>query len=47
MHLVSGKGRELGEEGLDEFRETKHVHRGFEDGKKSWWYPYGKWQALF
>jgi Aldehyde dehydrogenase family len=27
---MSGMGRELSEEGLDEFRETKHVHWGFE-----------------
>ncbi len=39
---MSGMGRELGEEGLDEFRETKHVHWDFEGGKKAWWYPYGK-----
>ena len=39
---MSGLGRELGEEGLDEFRETKHVHWDFEGGAKSWWYPYGK-----
>jgi acyl-CoA reductase-like NAD-dependent aldehyde dehydrogenase len=39
---MSGLGRELGEEGLDEFRETKHVHWDFEGGKKPWWYPYGK-----
>ncbi len=39
---MSGMGRELGEEGLDEFRETKHVHWDFEGGKKPWWYPYGK-----
>ncbi|MEO6891287.1 MAG: aldehyde dehydrogenase family protein [Ktedonobacteraceae bacterium] len=39
---MSGMGRELGEEGLDEFRETKHVHWDFEGGMKSWWYPYGK-----
>ncbi len=38
---MSGMGRELGEEGLDEFRETKHVHWDFEGGLKSWWYPYG------
>jgi acyl-CoA reductase-like NAD-dependent aldehyde dehydrogenase len=31
---MSGMGRELGEEGLDEFRETKHVHWDFEGGKK-------------
>lgn len=39
---MSGMGRELGEEGLDEFRETKHIHWDFEGGPKSWWYPYGK-----
>lgn len=39
---MSGMGRELGEEGLDEFRETKHVHWDFEGSMKSWWYPYGK-----
>jgi betaine-aldehyde dehydrogenase len=39
---MSGNGRELGEEGLDEFRETKHLHWDFEGGAKSWWYPYGR-----
>lgn len=39
---LSGMGRELGEEGLDEFRETKHVHWDFEGATKPWWYPYGK-----
>jgi acyl-CoA reductase-like NAD-dependent aldehyde dehydrogenase len=39
---MSGVGRELGEEGLDEFRETKHVHWDFEGTAKPWWYPYGK-----
>lgn len=39
---MSGMGRELGEEGLDEFRETKHVHWDFEGSPKPWWYPYGK-----
>jgi acyl-CoA reductase-like NAD-dependent aldehyde dehydrogenase len=39
---MSGVGRELGEEGLDEFRETKHVHWDFEGAAKPWWYPYGK-----
>ncbi|HEY0603107.1 MAG TPA: aldehyde dehydrogenase family protein [Herpetosiphonaceae bacterium] len=38
----SGIGRELGEEGLDEFLETKHVHWDFEMHPKPWWYPYGK-----
>lgn len=38
---LSGGARELGQEGLDEFRETKHVHWEFATGQKSWWYPYG------
>ena len=42
---MSRMGRELGEEGLDEFRETKHVHRDFEGGKKPWWYSYGKYAS--
>jgi acyl-CoA reductase-like NAD-dependent aldehyde dehydrogenase len=37
---MSGVGRELGEEGLDEFRETKHVHWDFAMEPKEWWYPY-------
>lgn len=36
----SGMGRELGEEGLDAFRETKHVHLDFIPEKKAYWYPY-------
>jgi betaine-aldehyde dehydrogenase len=39
---LSGGARELGQEGLDEFRETKHVHWEFSTTPKSWWYPYGK-----
>ncbi|HEY7833595.1 MAG TPA: aldehyde dehydrogenase family protein, partial [Ktedonobacterales bacterium] len=39
---MSGMGRELGEEGLDEFRETKHLHWDFEGSAKPWWYPYGR-----
>lgn len=39
---MSGLARELGEEGLEEFLQTKHVHWDFEGGTKSWWYPYGK-----
>jgi acyl-CoA reductase-like NAD-dependent aldehyde dehydrogenase len=39
---LSGLGRELGEEGLDEFRETKHLHWDFEGNAKPWWYPYGR-----
>ena len=38
----SGGARELGIEGLDEFRETKHVHWDFKMEDKSYWYPYGK-----
>ncbi|HSJ58507.1 MAG TPA: aldehyde dehydrogenase family protein [Anaerolineae bacterium] len=37
---LSGLGRELGEEGLDEFRATKHVHWDFNMDAKEWWYPY-------
>jgi betaine-aldehyde dehydrogenase len=36
----SGMGRELGEEGLDAFRETKHVHMDFVPEKKPYWFPY-------
>jgi betaine-aldehyde dehydrogenase len=39
---LSGLGRELGEEGLDEFRQTKHLHWDFEGEAKPWWYPYGR-----
>jgi len=38
----SGLGRELGEEGLEAFQETKHVHIETEIAPKEWWYPYGK-----
>ncbi|WP_352429348.1 hypothetical protein [Thermoflexus sp.] len=37
----SGIGRALGAEGLEEFRETKHVHWDIEGGEKPWWFPYG------
>ena len=37
----SGGGRELGQEGLESFLETKHVHWDFEMQRKPWWYPYG------
>lgn len=36
----SGLGRELGEEGLMEFVDTKHVHWEIEGGIKPWWYPW-------
>jgi len=39
---MSGGARELGQEGLDEFRETKHVHWGFKMENKAYWYPYGR-----
>jgi betaine-aldehyde dehydrogenase len=38
----SGIGRELGEEGLDAFREPKHVHLDYIAEKKSYWFPYGQ-----
>jgi len=37
---MSGGCRELGQEGLDEFRATKHVHWDFSDAPKPFWYPY-------
>ncbi len=37
----SGGARELGEEGLEEFLETKHIHWDFTQQRKPWWYPYG------
>ncbi|MHB2016320.1 MAG: aldehyde dehydrogenase family protein [Candidatus Xenobia bacterium] len=39
---MSGVGRELGTEGLEEFQETKHVHWDFVQNEKPWWYPYSK-----
>jgi acyl-CoA reductase-like NAD-dependent aldehyde dehydrogenase len=36
----SGVGRELGEEGLDAFREPKHVHIDYVMERKSYWFPY-------
>jgi acyl-CoA reductase-like NAD-dependent aldehyde dehydrogenase len=41
----SGFGRELGEEGLDAFREPKHVHIDWIQERKSYWFPYAdrKW----
>jgi betaine-aldehyde dehydrogenase len=37
---LSGMGRELGIEGLDAFREPKHVHLDYRIETKSYWYPY-------
>lgn len=41
FNLCSG-ARESSIEGLDEFGETKHVHRDFNLEDKSYWYPYGR-----
>ncbi len=38
----SGMGRELGQEGLEAFQETKHVHIETKIAPKEWWYPYGR-----
>jgi len=38
----SGIGRELGQEGLDAFREPKHVHLDYHLEQKSYWFPYSK-----
>lgn len=35
---MSGIGRELGQEGLDDFRQVKHVHWDMQGRPKSWWY---------
>lgn len=37
---MTGGGRELVEEGLDEVCETRHVHWDFSQEPKDWWYPY-------
>jgi acyl-CoA reductase-like NAD-dependent aldehyde dehydrogenase len=37
---MSGIGRELGEEGIEEFWQTKHVHWDIEGSIKDFWYPY-------
>ncbi len=37
---MSGGCRELGQEGLEEFRATKHVHWDFSTDIKDFWYPY-------
>ena len=39
---MTGGGRELGQEGLDEFYEVKHVHWDVEGKLKDYWYPYGR-----
>ncbi|MBE0410094.1 MAG: aldehyde dehydrogenase [Anaerolineales bacterium] len=37
---MSGLGRELGQEGFDQFRQVKHVHWDIQGGIKDYWYPY-------
>jgi acyl-CoA reductase-like NAD-dependent aldehyde dehydrogenase len=41
----SGLGRELGQEGLEAFQETKHVHIETKIAPKEWWYPYAPGDA--
>lgn len=36
----SGIGRELGGEGIEDFRDAKHVHMDYVVGAKPYWYPY-------
>jgi len=36
----SGIGRELGSEGIDDFRDSKHVHLDYVVGAKPYWFPY-------
>ena len=40
---ASGTGRELGPEGLEDFRQSKHVHIDSKMDVKSWWYPYSEY----
>lgn len=37
---MSGLGRELGQAGIDEFYQIKHVHWDIDGGIKEYWYPY-------
>ena len=37
---MSGGGRELGIEGLDEFRESKHILIDYKIKEKDYWFPY-------
>ncbi len=39
---MTGGGRELGQEGIDEFYEIKHVHWDVAGKIKDYWFPYGK-----
>lgn len=42
---ASGGARELGAEGLEEFRQSKHIHLDAKMDAKSWWYPYREYVA--
>ena len=42
-YKASGGGRELGLEGLEEFRQSKHVHIDTKMDPKAWWYPYSEY----
>jgi len=42
----TGHSRELGVEGLDEFRETKHVHIDYVQEIKPYWYPYARYNRM-
>jgi acyl-CoA reductase-like NAD-dependent aldehyde dehydrogenase len=42
----SGIGRELGAEGLDAFREPKHVHLDYVQERKRDWFPYAERRML-
>lgn len=37
---MSGVGRELGQEGIDEYYDVKHIHWDIEGKLKDFWYPY-------
>ena len=43
---ASGNGRELGIEGLEDFRQAKHVHIDSKMDPKYWWYPYSEYVKL-
>jgi acyl-CoA reductase-like NAD-dependent aldehyde dehydrogenase len=42
-YKASGGGRELGLEGLEDFRQAKHVHIDTKMDPKAWWYPYSEY----
>jgi acyl-CoA reductase-like NAD-dependent aldehyde dehydrogenase len=42
-YKASGGGRELGVEGLEDFRQAKHIHIDAKMDAKAWWYPYSEY----